>query len=57
MRRENRNAPEILGRLRTESDHQAEDRTPPRWARPLGWLIVAALIGTIIYVMIDANPL
>lgn len=57
MRRENRNAPEILGRLRTESDDQLDDRPPPRWARPLGWLIVAALLGTILYVMIDANPL
>jgi len=57
MRRDNNDAPEILGRLAAHSGEQLDEPTVPTWARPVGWIILAALVGTIIYVVLRANPL
>ena len=57
MRRDDRDAPEILGRLRVQGAEQLEDRTPPRGSALAGWIIVIALLGVIIYALVQANPL
>ena len=57
MRREDRNSPEILGRLRAHSSEQLDEPTAPRWAAPVGWIITLAIVGTVIYALVRANPL
>lgn len=57
MRREDRNSPEILGRLRAHSSEQLDEPTAPRWAAPVGWIIALAIVGTVIYALVRANPL
>lgn len=39
----------MLARLAQDGDSVPEPLTPPRWARPLGWLLcVALLAGTVV---------
>ncbi len=57
MRREHKDAPEILGRLRSHSAEQLDEPTAPKWAGLVGWIITLGLVGTIIYVIVTANPL
>ena len=52
-----RGVPEILSRLRRDADRRLEEPVAPRWARPVGWLIVAAIVAIVLIVVIRANPL
>jgi len=52
-----RGLPEILSRLRRDAEHQLEEPVVPRWARPVGWLIAAAIIAIVVIAVIRANPL
>lgn len=56
MRRD-KQAPEIIGRLRVDADERLDEPLAPRHAALAGWVIVVALVGTIIYVAIRMNPL
>jgi hypothetical protein len=49
--------PEILGRLRSEAEERLDEPTTPRWARPAGWIIVAAIVAVILVMILRANPL
>lgn len=49
--------PEILSRLRRDAEHQLDEPVAPRWARPAGWLIAAAIIAIVVIAVIRANPL
>jgi hypothetical protein len=48
--------PQVYARLA----HEAEDRLPPRpaprWARPAGWLIAAALVVTVVVAAVRVHP-
>jgi hypothetical protein len=57
LRRENKDMPEILGRLRNHSSEQLDEPTAPRWAAPAGWIITLGLVGVVVYVLLRANPL
>ena len=58
MKREpRRGVPEILSRLRRDAEHQLDEPVAPRWARPVGWLIAAAIIAIVVIAVIGANPL
>jgi hypothetical protein len=49
--------PEILSRLRRDAERQLDEPVAPRWARPAGWLIVAAIVAIVVIAIIRANPL
>ena len=49
--------PEILGRLRVDAHEQLDAPAAPRLARPIGWIIVVALVVAIVLIAITANPL
>lgn len=58
MKRETRRGePDIIGRLRREAEDRADSHSPPRWARPAGWLILAGLLAVLIFALVRANPL
>ncbi len=56
MRTEHRDAPEIIGRLHGHAQTQLEGPRASRLARPLGWLLVLAIVGAIIVIATTANP-
>jgi hypothetical protein len=49
--------PEILSRLRRDAERQLDEPVAPRWARPAGWLIAAAIIVIVVIAVVRANPL
>lgn len=57
MRDEDRDAPGILGRLRSQAEHQLDEPVAPRWAAPVGWVITLAIVATVLYAVVKANPL
>lgn len=48
---------DILGRLHHTSEAGAEDLTPPRSAKPVGWVLVLVILGIVVYAAITASPL
>lgn len=52
-----RGVPEILSRLRRDAEHRLDEPVAPRWARPAGWLIAAAIIAIVVVAILEANPL
>jgi hypothetical protein len=53
----NDDRPEILGRLRIDVEDQLDEPTAPGWARPVGWLIAAAIVALVVVALVRANPL
>jgi hypothetical protein len=56
-REHRRGVPEILGRLRRDAEKRLDAPSAPRWARPAGWVIVAAIVVVVIVTLVRANPL
>ena len=52
-----RGVPEILSRLRHQAERRLDEPVTPSWARPVGWVIVAAIVVVVLIAMIWANPL
>ena len=52
-----RGVPDILARLRRDAERRLDEPSAPRWARPIGWLIAAAIVVIVIIAAVQANPL
>lgn len=58
MEREpHRGVPDILARLRRDTEHSLGEPVAPRWARLVGWLIAAAIVVIVVVAVVRANPL
>lgn len=57
MRDEDRDVPDIIGRLHGEVHEQLGERAVSRFARPIGWLIALTLVVLIVIMATRANPL
>lgn len=40
--------PHVYARLAHDAEERAQPHVSPRWARPVGWLIVAAIVVLIV---------
>jgi len=49
-------APRILARLRDADTAEQDRKHAPAWARPAGWVLVAAIGVMVIVMAIRANP-
>lgn len=47
---------EILGRLRHTQEADVDTLTPPGWARPVGWILVGAIVALVVASAIIASP-
>ncbi len=47
---------DLLGRLQHTQESDFDTLLPPAWARPVGWILVIAIIGLVIAAAIVASP-
>ncbi len=54
---ENDPSDDILGRLRHTQEADLDTLTPPAWAKPVGWILVVAIVALVVIAAAIASPL
>jgi hypothetical protein len=48
--------PQVYARLAHDAERRLAGYAPPRWARLVGWLIVAALVAGVVVAALRVQP-
>lgn len=48
--------PDVYARLAEQQEHQFTRSHPPRWAKPFGWLLVVAIVGSVLAAALEVRP-
>jgi len=48
--------PSVYARLAEQQEERYRRRSPPGWAKPLGWLIVAAIVAGVATAVLEVHP-
>lgn len=55
-RKARRAEPDVYARLSEQQERQFTPAAPPRWAKMAGWVLVAAIVGSVIVAALEVRP-